>query len=93
MEKNKEKEKERKARIEARWAKKAEDMRIKADFKYKILLQNRKKYYENNWEYEVLKNEKKKQAYIRKKEEEYKRKCLNEIRAMQDKPKRVYKSE
>ena len=79
--KAKEKEKERKARIEARWAKKAEDMRIKADFKYKILLQNRKKYYENNWE------------YIRKKEEEYKRKCLNEIRAMQDKPKRVYKSE
>jgi len=79
--------------IEARWGKKIEEMRIKADFKFKILLQNRKKYYESNWEYEILKNERKKQAYINKKETEYKRKMLNEIREMQNKPKRVYKSE
>jgi hypothetical protein len=79
--------------IEARWGKKIEEMKVKADFKFKILLQNRKKYYESNWEYEILKNERKKQAYINKKETEYKRKMLNEIREMQNKPKRVYKSE
>lgn len=68
-------------------------MRIKADFKYRIQLQNRRKYFEKNWEYEEEKNERKKLAYIRKKEEEYKRKMLNEIREIQNKPKKVYKTE
>jgi len=79
--------------IKAKWDKKLEQVKIKADFKFKILLQNRKKYFEQNWEYEILKNEKKKQAYINKKEAEYKRKMMNEIREMQNKPKRVYKTE
>ena len=82
-----------KAGIEAKWGKKIEEMKIKADFKYKILLQNRRKYYDKNWEYEIEKNERKKRAYINKKEAEYRRKMLNEIREMQNKPKRVYKSE
>lgn len=82
-----------KAGIEAKWGKKIEEMKIKADFKYKILLQNRRKHYDKNWEYEIEKNERKKRAYINKKETEYKRKMLNEIREMQNKPKRVYKSE
>lgn len=82
-----------KASIEAKWNKKVEDMKVKADFKYTILLQNRKKQFEKNFEYEVEKNERKKMSYIRKKELEYKRKMLNEIRELENKPKRVYKSE
>lgn len=53
---------------------------MKADFKFNILLQNRRKKYESNWEWEVEKNEKKKAAYIKQKEEMYRRKMLNEIR-------------
>lgn len=79
--------------IRIKWEKKAEDMRKKADFKYNILIQNRKKSLEKRYEYEWEKNERKKMAYIRKKEAEYKRKMQNEIRELQNKPKRVYKSE
>lgn len=79
--------------IRKKWEKKVNDMKIKADFKYRIQLQNRRKYFEKNWEYEEEKNERKKLAYIRKKEEEYKRKMLNEIREIQNKPKKVYKTE
>lgn len=82
--------KKTKESIEAKWNRKAEEMRKKADFKYTILIQNRKKYFESNWEYEIAKYERKKLAYIRKKEQEYKRKMLNEIREMQNKPPRVY---
>ena len=32
-------------------------------------------------------------AYLNKKEEEYKRKCLNEIRQLQGKPKKEYKQQ
>lgn len=82
--------KKTKESIEAKWNRKTEEMRKKADFKYTILIQNRKKYFESNWEYEIAKYERKKLAYIRKKEQEYKRKMLNEIREMQNKPPRVY---
>ena len=66
-------------------------MKIKADFKYRKVLQNRKRYYEENWGYEIEKVEKKKASYIRKMEEKYKRNMLNEIRELENKPPRVYK--
>lgn len=66
--------------IEAKWDRKLEEMRVKADFKFNILLQNRKKKLDREFEWEIEKNNKKKLAYIRKKEEEYRRKRLNEIR-------------
>ncbi len=79
--------------IRKKWEVKVEQMKRKADFKYEILLQNRKKVYEVGWEHEIEKVERKKAAYIRKKEEEYKRRMLNEIREMEHRPKKVYKSE
>lgn len=79
--------------IEAKWWKKMEEMRMKADFKFNILLQNRRKKYESNWEWEVEKNEKKKAAYIRQKEEMYRRKMLNEIREWEWKAPREYKTD
>ena len=79
--------------IRKKWELKVEQMKKKTDFKYEILLQNRKKVYEIGWEHEIEKVERKKAAYIRKKEEEYRRKMLNEIREMEHRPKKVYKSE
>ena len=61
-------------------------MKKKADFKFNILLQNKKKLFERDWEYAVEKNERKKQAYINKKEAEYKRRMLNEIRKVEWRP-------
>ena len=66
--------------IRKKWDKKSSEMKKKADFKYSIILQNRRKHFDENWEYEVAKVERKKASYIRKKEEEYRRKCANEIR-------------
>lgn len=79
--------------IRKKWEKKAEQMRLQAQYKYDILKQNKKKAWDKRWEYELSKLDRKREIYIRKKEEEYKRKCLNEIREMENKPKRVYKSE
>lgn len=79
--------------IKLKWEKKLVEMRKKAELKYSVLLSNRKKQIEKNWAYEIEKNERKKRAYINKKEWEYKRKMLNEIREMENKPKRVYKSD
>lgn len=78
--------------ITQKWDRKLEEMRKKAEFKFDILLQNKKRKIEKNWEYEIEKNERKKLSYIRKKEEEYKRKMLNEIREFEWKPKREYKT-
>ena len=77
--------------IRIKWEKKVEEMKKKADFKYNILLQNRKKTLEKKYEYEWEKNERKKAAYIRKKEWEYNRKMLNEIREFEWKPPRAYR--
>lgn len=85
--------KKSKETIKIKWEKKVEEMKKKADFKYNVLLSNRKTVYEKWWEYEVEKNERKKMAYIRKKEEEYKRKMRNEIREFENKPKREYKTD
>lgn len=79
--------------IELKWERKLVEIKKKLEFRYNILLQNRKRVYEKNFGYEVEKNERKKQAAIRKKEAEYKRKMLNEIREIENKPKRVYKTE
>lgn len=79
--------------IEAKWDRKLEEMRIKADFRFNILLQNKKKKFEKDFEWEVEKNNRKKMAYIRKKEEEYRRKRLNELREFEWKPKYEYKTE
>lgn len=68
-------------------------MYIKADYKYSVLFQNRVKAFDKRIEYEKEKNEKKKAAYIRKKEWEYHRRMLNEIREWKWRPKREYKSE
>jgi hypothetical protein len=69
--------------IQAKWERKLEEMRVKADYKYSILFKNKIARANKRLEYEKEKNERKKNAYIRKKEEEYKRKMLNEIREMQ----------
>ena len=66
--------------ITKKWDLKVEEMKKKADFKFNILLQNKKRKVEKNWEYEIEKNERKKISYINKKEAEYRRKMMNEIR-------------
>ncbi len=79
--------------IKAYWEKKKELMRKKADFKYANLINRRRGVIDKRFEYEVEKYNRKKAAYIKKKEEEYRRKCLNAIRELKNRPKRVYKSE
>lgn len=79
--------------IQAKWEKKLEEMKIKADYRFSILFKNKVAAANKRLEYEQEKMEKKKLSYIKKKEEEYKRKCLNEIRELQWKPKRVYKTD
>ena len=79
-----------KADIERKWARKLVEIKKKLDFRYSVLLQNRKRVYDRNFDYEIEKNERKKQAAIKKKELEYHRKMLNEIRELENKPKRVY---
>ena len=71
---------------------KIEEMKRKADFKFDVLLANKKRKFEKNRDYEIEKNERKKRAYINKKEAEYHKKMLNEIRELNWKPKREYKT-
>lgn len=79
--------------IQLKWDKKFKELEIKADYKYDILFKNKVAKANKSLEYEKEKLEKKKRSYLRKKEEEYKRRCLNEIREMEWKPKREYKTE
>lgn len=79
--------------IERKWRRMVEVMKAKADFKYAVLIENKKKKLEKSYEYEWERNEKRKAAYIKKKTEEYNRKMMNEIRELEWRPKRVYKSE
>ena len=69
--------------IQAKWEKKLQEMRIKADYRFSILFKNKVDRANKRLEYEQEKMERKKNSYIKKKEEEYKRKMLNEIREMQ----------
>lgn len=68
--------------IQSKWERKEKEMRVKADFKYSILLKNWRAKYDKDYEKMVIKVEKKKQAYINKKVLEYKRKMQNEIREL-----------
>ena len=77
--------------IKKKWEKKVNEMKIKADFKYRKVLQNRKRYYEENWGYEIEKVERKKASYIKKMEEKYHRNMMNEIRELENKPPKIYK--
>ena len=69
--------------IEKKWAYKLDVIKKKMEFKYNILLQRKKATIQKGWEHEIEKNERKKRAAIKKKEEEYKRKMLNEIRELE----------
>ena len=66
-----------------KWEKKIEEMKKKAEWKYDILLQNKKRVVEKNWEHEVEKNDRLRKSYINKKETEYRRKMMNEIRVLE----------
>lgn len=68
-------------------------MRKKTELKYQILLQKKKEKVEANWEWEIRKLEKKKNTELKKFEERYIRKMNNEIRELEGKPKRVYKTD
>lgn len=78
--------------ITKKWEKKLEEMRIKADLKFSVLLQNKKRKLEKEYDYEWEKIERKKKSYIKKKEEEYHRKMMNEIREFEWRPKKEYKT-
>ena len=69
--------------IQAKRNRKVEEMKIKADYKYEILYKNKVAKLKTNLEYEREKLERKKKSYIKKMEERYKRKMMNEIREMQ----------
>ena len=79
--------------IEAKWERKVEEMRVKADYRFSILFKNKVAAANKKLSYEQEKMERKKKSYIKKKEEEYKRKMLNEIRENEGRPKRVYKTD
>lgn len=79
--------------ITKKWERKIEEMKKKADFKYSVLLRNRKQKIELWWEHEIEKYERKKNSEIKKKEEQMIRKMNNEIREFEWKPKREYKSD
>ena len=81
------------ASIRAKWGKKIEEMARKADYKYSVLFKNKLKSIDKRVEYEREKNERKKAAYIKKKEWEYHRRMLNEIRELKWRPKREYKTD
>ena len=66
-------------------------MRLKAQYRYEILKQNKKKDWDRRWDYELLKLDRKRDAYIRKMEEKYHRGMMNEIREIENKPPKVYK--
>ena len=77
--------------VKLKWEKKAEQMRLKAQYRYEILKQNKKKEWDIKWDYELLKLDRKRDAYIRKMEEKYHRGMMNEIREIENKPPKVYK--
>lgn len=81
------------ASVEKKWAEKLESIRLKADFKFNILAQNKRKKFDRDLEYQLEKLDRKKVAYLSKKEKEYRKRMLNEIREIEWKPKREYKTE
>lgn len=69
-------------------------LKEKTELSHKNNLINLKLRLEKNQEQEFLrqklKRDKKKQAYLKKKQQEYERKCKNEIRVLEGKPEKVY---
>ena len=82
--------------IRRKWEQKTLEMEIKKNkqTKYDIEKWREKLYHAKEVEFEKRKQklERKSQAYINRKTQEYKRKMINEIRELQGKPKRQYKS-
>lgn len=82
--------------IRRKWEQKTLEMEIKKNkqTKYDIEKWREKLYHAKEVEFEKKKQklEKKSKAYINRKTQEYKRKMINEIRELQGKPKRQYKS-
>lgn len=74
-----------KASIQRKWEKKIEEMRKKAEFKYKLELQKKQNQWKKDFEYLTIKVNKKRDAYISKKEKEYHKRMLNEIRELEGK--------
>jgi DNA-binding transcriptional regulator YiaG len=74
-----------KASIQRKWEKKVEEMKKKAEFKYKLELQKKQNQWKKDFEYLTIKVNKKRDAYISKKEKEYHKRMLNEIREMEGK--------
>jgi hypothetical protein len=77
--------------VKLKWAKKVEQMKVKAHYKYEVLKQNKKKSWYKRTEYELEKLDRKRDIYIRKMEEKYHRGMMNEIREIENRPPRVYK--
>ena len=77
--------------VKLKWEKKTEQMRLKAHYRYEILKQNKKKEWDIKWDYELVKLDRKRDAYIRKMEEKYHRGMMNEIREIENKPPKVYR--
>lgn len=75
-----------KAKIQAKWERKIEEMKKKAEFKYWLELQKKQSQWKKDYEYLTIKINKKRDAYINKKEKEYHRRMLNEIRELEWKP-------
>lgn len=84
--------KKTKEQIQLKWDKKLKDVefgcKIKHDRKKRELLAKA----ESNYKRELEKYDRKLSAYINKKRTEYDRRCKNEIRVLEGKEERVYKS-
>ena len=78
--------------IRAKRANKFLQLKNRAEYSTKINILNLKERIWKVMDYRVQRLEKRKVAYLNKKELEYKRKCENEIRQLQGKPKREYKA-
>lgn len=77
--------------IKAKWAKKFMDLKIRTERNNKINIMNMRSKMDKFIDYRIQKINKKKDAYLKKKEEEYKRKMLNEIREFKGNKVVVYK--
>ena len=69
--------------IQAKWEKKINEMKKKAEFKYGLELQQKQQQRKKDYDYLTIKVNKKRDAYINKKEKEYRRRMLNEIRELE----------
>lgn len=83
--------KKTKESIQLKWQKKYEQLKLRTERDNKINIMNLSQRIDKVKDYRIERLTKKKNAYLNKKYEEYKRKCLNEIRELEGKPQREYK--